>query len=408
MKNNKLYLLGAILIAGIIYACHDTLTIMQDYAFDWQVMPYQTRIVQGETVEIRCKIIKEGNYKEALYYIRYFQPDGNGELRLDDGRTLSANDLLPLPKEEFRLYYTSHCTDQQTVDIYIEDTFGKVVQKSFGFQNKSEKEEPVNLKFTVETLPVPRTILQNDTIEIRCQIIKEDEKNTSSYSIRYFQTGGKGTLLYNGKVLKPNDLYSLETEIFVLNYVSNCTERQTFDIYFIDSIGQTVQKTFSFENQYVDPEPEIDYNFTFETLPVPKSVIEDETVEIRCQLKRADIRNDTDYSIRYFQPDGKGELRLENGTQLTPNDLFPLQNDVFRLYYTSRCVVLQTIDIYIVDTFGTVVNKTFSFANETTGNPDDNQDIIPDPDDESQDETNDGKDIETEIEPEAETTANND
>ena len=322
MKNKKLYLLGAMLVACIIYACTDTLTITQNYAFDWEVMPYQKRIIQGETLEIRCKIVKEGNYLDAIYYIRYFQPDGKGELRLDDGRVLTSNDRLPLLKDEFRLYYTSLCTDQQTIDVYIEDTFGQVVQKSFSFQNYSEKEDPVSLKFTVETLPVPRAITVNDTVEIRCQIVKEDTKNTSSYSMRYYQPNGKGTLLFNGKVLNPNDLYPLESESFTLYYVSTGTERQTIDVYIIDSNGQTVQKTFNFENLFIEPEPGIDYSFDFETLPVPKSVVEGETIEIRCQIKRADSRNDTGFYIRYFQFDGKGELRFEDGRRLVPNDLY--------------------------------------------------------------------------------------
>jgi hypothetical protein len=292
MKQTILFTVSILLLGCIIYACNDSLNITQDYAYDWQVMPYQTRIVQGETVEIRCQIVKEGNYRENLYYIRYFQPTGKGELRLDDGRVLSSNDLLPLVRDEFRLYYTSHCTDQQTIDVYIEDTFGKVVQKTFNFQNVNEKEEPVNPKFTLETLPVPGTILLNDTVEIRCRIVKEDENNNSSYSIRYFQPQGKGTLIYNGTVLKPNDLYPLDAGNFNLYYVSNSTERQAIDVYIVDSNGQAVQKSFSFENQPVETEPEIDYNFEFETLPVPKSVVECETVEIRCNIKRAESRND--------------------------------------------------------------------------------------------------------------------
>jgi hypothetical protein len=370
MKQTILYTVSVLLLGCIIYACNDTLTITQDYAFDWQTMPYQTSIVQGETAEIRCKIVKEGNYRENLYYIRYFQPTGNGELRLDDGRVLSSNDLLPLVRDEFRLYYTSLCTDRQTIDVYMEDTFGKVVQKSFNFQNINVKEEPVNLKFTLETLPVPGRILLNDTVEIRCRIVKEDENNTSTYSIRYFQPQGKGTLIYNGTVLKQNDLYPLDAGNFNLYYVSNSTERQAIDVYIVDSNCHAVQKTFSFENQHVIPEPEIDYSFEFETLPVPKLVVEGETVEIRCQLKRADSRNDTRYKIRYYQPDGKGELRLDDGSLLTPNDLFPLIGDVFRLYYTSQCAVQQTIDIYIVDASGKAVQKTFSFTGVPSGETD--------------------------------------
>ena len=71
-----------------------------------------------------------------MYSIRYFQVDGKGELKLDDGRILKPNDLYVLKKDVFRLYYTSRCTDSRTIDVYIEDAFGQVVQKSFNFSNQ--------------------------------------------------------------------------------------------------------------------------------------------------------------------------------------------------------------------------------------------------------------------------------
>lgn len=74
-------------------------------------------------------------------FIRMFQPDGVGELWLDDGRVLLPNDLYLLEKETFRMYYTSHCTDQQVIDVYIEDNHGQVVQKTFSFQNDKGEEE---------------------------------------------------------------------------------------------------------------------------------------------------------------------------------------------------------------------------------------------------------------------------
>jgi hypothetical protein len=103
-------------------------------------MPVQRRIAQGETVEIRCQLIKEGDYKGAKYQIRYFQPDGKGDL-LMDGRRFLPNDLYPLTKDVFRLYYTSRCTDQQVIDIYIEDNFGQVVQRRFSFSDNTVKEK---------------------------------------------------------------------------------------------------------------------------------------------------------------------------------------------------------------------------------------------------------------------------
>lgn len=129
-------------------ACNDNLDINKVYAFDLVCMPVQKKIVQREVVEIRCQIVKEGDYQDTKFFIRYFQPDGKGELRLDDGCVLLPNDLYPLEKETFRMYYTSHCTDQQVIDVYIEDNHGQVVQKTFSFQNArgDEEELPTNIE----------------------------------------------------------------------------------------------------------------------------------------------------------------------------------------------------------------------------------------------------------------------
>ena len=126
-------------------ACNDDLDINQIYSFDLVTMPVQKKIVQGETAEIRCQLVKEGEYEQAKFFIRYFQPDGKGELRMDNGTAFLPNDLYPLDKAVFRLYYTSHCTDQQLIDVYIEDNFGQVIQKTFSWQNdKGEDDETEN------------------------------------------------------------------------------------------------------------------------------------------------------------------------------------------------------------------------------------------------------------------------
>ncbi len=122
-------------IVLMFVACDDELDVKQMYSFDLETMPVQKRITEGETTEIRCRIVREGNDSETAFKISYFQPDGVGELRLDNGTVLLPNDLYPLKKETFRMYYTSHCTDQQVIDVYIEDSFGQVVQKTLSWQN---------------------------------------------------------------------------------------------------------------------------------------------------------------------------------------------------------------------------------------------------------------------------------
>ena len=113
----------------------------QVYEFDLATLPVQTTIVKGEEAEIRCQLVRSGEYQDTKYFIRYFQPTGKGELRMEDGTVLLPNDLYPLPEETFRLYYKSLDTDQQKIDIYILDSFGQVVQKSFAFNNEEEDEK---------------------------------------------------------------------------------------------------------------------------------------------------------------------------------------------------------------------------------------------------------------------------
>lgn len=141
MKKTLSYFLYTMLIACIVGACNSRLDITQMYAFDLLTMPVPKKIVQGETIEIRCQLVKEGYYKDTKYFIRYFQTDGKGELRLDDGTLLTPNDLFLLENDVFRLYYTSQCTDQQTIDIYVEDSFGQKVEKHFSFQNENINEK---------------------------------------------------------------------------------------------------------------------------------------------------------------------------------------------------------------------------------------------------------------------------
>ncbi len=142
MKKTLAYFLYTLLLAAVVCACSDDLDINQVYTFDLVCMPVQKKIVQNETAEIRCQLVKEGDYEQAKFFIRYFQPDGVGELRMDDGTVFQPNDLYPLDKTVFRLYYTSRTTEQQVIDVYIEDNFGQVVQKTFSWQNDKGEDEP--------------------------------------------------------------------------------------------------------------------------------------------------------------------------------------------------------------------------------------------------------------------------
>ena len=58
--------------------------------------------------------------------------------------TISVADFLFLPFFQTPLipnsrYYTSASTDQQTIDIYIIDSFGRIQQLTLSFNNDSEE-----------------------------------------------------------------------------------------------------------------------------------------------------------------------------------------------------------------------------------------------------------------------------
>ena len=148
MNKKGLYALVCALMGltfGMLTSCSDDLDVQQSYPFTVETMPVPTRIVKGETVEIRCELKREGRFSDARYTIRYFQPDGEGKLCMDDGMVLLPNDRYPLDREVFRLYYTSECEDQQSIDIYFEDNSepAQLFQLTFDFNNKTEDEDTV-------------------------------------------------------------------------------------------------------------------------------------------------------------------------------------------------------------------------------------------------------------------------
>lgn len=134
-----IWVMGVLAVAGFcLSASNRELDVSQDYPFEIKTMPVRKDIAQGETAEIRCSLVHQGRFADARYTIRYFQPDGKGSLRMEDSKPFLPNDRYSLTKEEFRLYYTSACSERQTIDIYIEDNFGQMEQLSFDFNSKKE------------------------------------------------------------------------------------------------------------------------------------------------------------------------------------------------------------------------------------------------------------------------------
>ena len=114
------------LIAAVsftIVSCDDDMDIQQSYPFTVEVMPVPNKVTKGQTVEIRCELKKEGDFANTLYTIRYFQFEGEGKLKMDNGITFLPNDRYLLENEKFRLYYTAEGEEAHNfIEMCIRDS----------------------------------------------------------------------------------------------------------------------------------------------------------------------------------------------------------------------------------------------------------------------------------------------
>ena len=115
------------------------------------------------------------------------------------------------------------------------------------------------------------------------------------------------------------------------------------------------------------------YPFTVETMP--NKVTKGQTVEIRCELKRTGEFANTLYTIRYFQFEGEGTLKMAGGITFLPNDRYLLENDKFRLYYTADGDEAHNFIVVVEDNFKNSYELEFDFNNRNV--KDDIQTVIP-------------------------------
>lgn len=110
-----------------------------------------------------------------------------------------------------------------------------------------------------------------------------------------------------------------------------------------------------------DLEVRQDFPFEVKAMPVPDGIGLGETVEIRLTVEPEGIFTGARYYIRYFQYEGAGSLRCQDDPPYLPNDLYPLQQRIFRLYYTAAATESHSFDIWISDNFGNERQLHFEF-----------------------------------------------
>lgn len=104
------------------------------------------------------------------------------------------------------------------------------------------------------------------------------------------------------------------------------------------------------------------YPFTVEVMPYGDKITKGQTVELRFEIKPEGNYANTLYTIRYFQYDGEGTLKLVDGPVLVNNDRVLLESKTFRLNYTANSSEAHKFLIVVEDSFNsTPWQQTFEF-----------------------------------------------
>lgn len=141
MKKFSSYLIYAILIACIACSCSDDINIRSDYEFKVTHLPVPKKLKVGQVAEIRCQLERSGRYEDTKYYLRYFQSEGQGSLKIGDSEPLLPNDTYEVTEETFRLYYESESSEQAEIEIVFFDSSGYEYPLLFRFNSDNSKED---------------------------------------------------------------------------------------------------------------------------------------------------------------------------------------------------------------------------------------------------------------------------
>lgn len=120
------------------------------------------------------------------------------------------------------------------------------------------------------------------------------------------------------------------------------------------------------------------YPFTVEVMPYADKIAKGQTVELRFEIKPEGNYTNTLYTIRYFQYDGEGSLRLVDGPVLVNNDRVLLESKTFRLNYTAKSDEAHKFLVVVEDNFGsTPWEQTFEFNGKDSGDDESGKIVSP-------------------------------
>ena len=147
------------------------------------------------------------------------------------------------------------------------------------------------------------------------------------------------------------------------------TNKKTFGVIAILSL--VIAAVCSLTSCSDDLDVQQSYPFTVEVMPYADKIAKGQTVELRFEIKPEGNYANTLYTIRYFQYDGEGSLKLVDGPVLVSNDRVLLESKTFRLNYTAKSADSHKFLVVVEDNFGsTPWEQTFEFNGKDSGDDD--------------------------------------
>ena len=80
-----------------------------------------------------------------IFFGGFYQFEGEGKLKMDNGITFLPNDRYLLENEKFRLYYTAEGEEAHNFIVVVEDNFGNSFELEFDFNNRNVKDDGLTI-----------------------------------------------------------------------------------------------------------------------------------------------------------------------------------------------------------------------------------------------------------------------
>jgi hypothetical protein len=106
-----------------------------------------------------------------------------------------------------------------------------------------------NYGYRVETLPLPKSLKQSETVDLEFSIIPEGHYNEAAYKFRYFQSEGEGVLSYRNKAVPMNRFQKIASDDFVLSYTNHAEGQIQLDFVFENNFGRRVEYSIAFSGE---------------------------------------------------------------------------------------------------------------------------------------------------------------